>query len=74
MIKLMASQVKVQGKTIQQCLDTLKIFSKENEVEYRCTFGFDKKVHIVRETFNPKESIYLSFMWRHKYHEFDNSC
>lgn len=70
----MASQVKVQGKTIGQCLDTLKTFSKEYEVEYRCTFGFDKQVYIVREIFNPKESIYLSFMWRHKYNEFDNSC
>ena len=70
----MATDIKVQGKTIQQCIEYLKQYSEQYKVEYKATFGLNLKEYIIRPRLEkPKESIYLSFMWRHEYKEYDNS-
>ena len=72
----MATDVKVQGKTIRDCLQSLRIYSEKYGVTYKATFGFDAKEHIVKpQTILEKPNpIYMSFMWRHQYMEYDNSC
>jgi hypothetical protein len=70
-----AKEVKIQGKTISQCLDSLRMYSQKYGVTYKATFGFNSKEHVISPTkqlnTNP---IYVPFMWRHEYKEYDNSC
>jgi hypothetical protein len=71
----METEPKIQGKTIQNCLDSLRVFSDKYGVEYKSTFGLNCKEYTVKPRICKPNSkpIYLSFMWRHNYGEYDNS-
>ena len=70
-----ARTVKVQGKTIGDCLESLRVHADKYGATYKATFGFNNKEFVV--TPNKKqlkgEAIYIPFMWRHEYREYDNS-
>lgn len=69
-----AKNVKVQGKTIGDCLESLRLFSEKYGVIYKATFGFNMKEFTVKPfTVSKPDPIYICFMWRHEYREYDNS-
>lgn len=70
----MASEVKIQGKTIADCVESLRMYSERFAVTYKATFGLNFKEFIIKpSSCISKDCVYLSFMWRHEYREYDNS-
>jgi hypothetical protein len=70
-----ARTVKVQGKTIGECLECLRAHADRYGATYKATFGINNKEFIISpNSRQPKgEPIYVPFMWRHEYREYDNS-
>ena len=69
-----AREVKIQGKTIDQCLDSLRMCSQKYGVTYKATFGLNNKEYTISHNKQCKPNpIYVPFMWRHEYKEYDNS-
>lgn len=72
-----ARNVKIQGKTIGDCLESLRVYSEKCGVTYKATFGLNMKEFTVTPFRQPSNSktdpIHVSFMWRHEYREYDNS-
>jgi hypothetical protein len=69
----MANEVKIKGKTIGDCLESLRVYSEKYGVIYKATFQPNLKEFTITPTYQSKtDPIYLSFTWSDYYREFNN--